>query len=81
MDQPMIPPGCEQWERWFVLAILTDDRGCVKQLRADHYRCAWLDEVQRLHDSMRLKEFPGDSEDLQAAWQHAEAWRVWGAGK
>ena len=60
MTEPKIPPGQKKWERDFDLIEATmieffDDPKAtqllelLKQLRREHYRCAWLDEARRLH--------------------------------
>ena len=86
MTEPKIPPGQKKWERDFDLIEATmieffDDPKAtqllelLKQLRREHYRCAWLDEARRLHTESHA---PNGDDDyaLWAARHAAEAEKI-----
>lgn len=91
-DHPPIPPGCEQWERFFTELFCDSGRRYkrdaaegetatrrVQLLRAAFYRTRWQDEARRLRESEAyVKRHDATTLAVRAAEADAEAWRKWG---
>jgi len=81
MSEHNIPPRQEEWEKFFwgcihgPLCGFVDGVAKLKQLRREHYRCAWLDEARRLYTESHA---PNGDDDyaLWAARHAAEAEKI-----
>ncbi|OHB81194.1 MAG: hypothetical protein A2W31_05125 [Planctomycetes bacterium RBG_16_64_10] len=53
-----------------------DNEGVLRQIRANWYRCAWLDEAERIDLFYGPPHY--DATAYNKAMDNAEAWRQWG---
>lgn len=84
-DHPPFPPGHEHWEPFFQLLAqrcsdIEESHVAIAALRAEHYRCKWLDEAEKwarcpVND---CKNFDDIAHWKAEADANAEAWKKWG---
>ncbi len=78
MECPPTVPGMEEWTVWFdeLEQIAHTGPENFRKVRAAFWRCAWLDEADRLRELLQTTQnysaIRNDMEDAQAfAWQWA----------